>query len=1006
MNTRSRFCGVSLNAGTPILKPLAYSCMALMGASSMTAFAQEGAQLPTLEEVTVTGSRIERTGMNAPTPVTQVTTEELSYMAPGNLIESLSQLPLFYGNTSSAAPGNFFVTPGSGNLNLRGIGTRRTLVLLNGRRVVSSTRYGGTDINVFPEAMISSVESVTGGASAAYGTDAITGVTNFILNTDFEGVDGHAQGGVTSRGDGENWEASFALGAPIGDKFHVLFSTDRFEQDAISTYEGRDWYKSWGLANNADPNGPTTLVRPYVVSTTATFDGRISAPGTPLNDLNFTSDGKSATPFVHNPDYVGTSQSIAGGTGSGDYIGADRPNVAPKFERDSSFVYLDYDVSDNLTLFVQGIYGNSVTTSKNGVGQFQGPFSPMTIYSGNAFLPPSIQQIMDDNGIASFTLNRIGHSSDLGRANGRTIQDTTLASSTIGFDADLDTDGFFDGWRLDGYYQYGESRTKSSQVGGIRIDRIHLAHDAVVDPATGAIVCNVTLVSGLYPDCVPLNPFGRGNMSQAAIDWVTGTEPGQRINTPLYYTQSGYSLGLTDSYISDEAKVTRANIEQEVFEVSINGEILDNRRAGPVSVAVGAGYREEKMNQIVRDSTLPDSNHDTGRPVPANDAALGIRGQPGGDVNNSVAIQYSKVPNILGKMDVTEIFGEVFVPLVANGKLDFDVAARLADYSGSGNVTAYKAGLSTQLTDTFRVRATQSHDVRAGTLSERFDQTGSAGSVMDPFYGGRSNNIFQAQGGDPNVRPEESDTTTFGIVYQPGWADGLSLSVDWYEVKLKDAIIALTSQQILDQCFAGDQVLCGRIQRLPDTTINLIQAQVVNFAKANVNGVDFEIGYRKNVSIFGGGDEFLGFRLLASHLAENSTQNPPSPVIDRAGQLNLFEFPQDKVTANLTYANGPFSAFLQARTVDDGVRDTQAVEGVAIDDNTIDGVTYLDLNLRYEMQVGDGMWEFYGVVNNLTDEDPPVVPNFGFFGATANQTNAGLHDLLGRRYTFGARFSF
>ena len=261
-----------------VLKPLAYSCMVAMGLSHSTVFAQDASQL---EEVTVTGSRIERSGMTTPTPVTVVTADDLSSMAPGGMIEALSQLPLFYGNTSSAAPGNFFATPGSGNLNLRGIGTNRTLVLLDGRRVVPSTRFGGTDINVFPEEMISSVESITGGASAAYGTDAITGATNFLLNKDFEGVKGHAQGGNTSRGDAKNWEAGIALGSDIGEKFHIQFSTDHYERDGVFTYEGRDWYKSWGVVNNADPNGPTTLVRPYVVSTTATFDGLISAPGAP-----------------------------------------------------------------------------------------------------------------------------------------------------------------------------------------------------------------------------------------------------------------------------------------------------------------------------------------------------------------------------------------------------------------------------------------------------------------------------------------------------------------------------------------------------------------------------------------------------------------------------------------------------------------------------------------------------------------------------------------------------
>jgi len=1005
MNTRSDRVAVDGARFELALRPLASACAIALGLGATVAAAQEEGPI---EEVTVTGSLIERTGMNTPTPVTVVTTEDLSLMAPGNMIEALSQLPLFYGNTSSDSPGNYFTSPGSGNLNLRGIGTNRTLVLLNGRRVVSSTRFGGTDINLFPEAMISRVESVTGGASAAYGTDAITGVTNFILDTEFEGVRAHVQGGTTSRGDADNWETSFAFGSEIGERFHILLSTDRYKRDGVFTYEGRDWYKAWGLANNADPNGPTQLVRPYVVSTTATFDGLISAPGTPLHGLNFNSEGTAVTPFVRNPAYTGTSQSIAGGTGSGDFIGADRPNVAPDYERTSSFLYLDFDVNDNIKLFLQGIYGTSVTTTTGNAGQFQFVFSPMTIYSGNAFLPPQIQQIMDDNGIASFTLNRMGHSSDLARGGAWNVQDISLSQATVGLEADLNGGGAFDGWRVNAYYQQGENYTKSSQNGGIRLDRIHLAHDAVIDPATGATVCNVTLVSGLYPDCVPLNPFGRGNMSQEAIDWVTGFDEGQHIDTPLYYTQSGYDLGLRDSYVSESGKIARAWIDQDVFEFSMDGEVFDDRRAGPMSIAFGAGWRKDEMNQIIRSPALPDGNLDTGRPVPANNAALGIRGQPGGDVNNSVAIQYSKVPNVRGKMDVTEYFSEIYLPVVADAKFDVSAAARHADYYGSGGIWAYKLGISSQLTDSFRIRATGSHDVRAGTLADRYDQTGSAGSVTDPFNGNVQTSIFQAGGGNPNIRPEEAETISYGIVYQPNWADGLSISLDTYDVSLTDAISSLTSQQILNQCFASggnDPQFCDRIFRLPDGSINLIQANVLNVAKANVNGVDLEIGYRRSVDWFGGG-ETIGLRLFASHLSENSTQGFQSPKIDRAGQLNLFEYPKDKIMASVNYSRGPLLIFLQGRRVDSGYRDTQAVEGVTIDDNTIDSVTYFDLNLQYRMDVGDGAWTFYGAVTNLTDADPPVVPNFGLFGASANQTNAGLHDLLGRRYTFGASFSF
>src|SRR5690606_9263641 len=182
------------------------------------AYAQEA----TLEEVVTTGSRIRMTGMETPTPVTAMDASELSSMAPGNMIESLSQLPQFLNNSTPQTTLNYAGSGGASNLNLRGIGSQRTLVLLDGRRVTPSSRTNTVDINLFPDAMIRRVETVTGGASAAYGTDAVAGVVNFILDTDFTGVAVSAQSGVTSRGDGDNWEGSFSFGTDIGDKTHLL----------------------------------------------------------------------------------------------------------------------------------------------------------------------------------------------------------------------------------------------------------------------------------------------------------------------------------------------------------------------------------------------------------------------------------------------------------------------------------------------------------------------------------------------------------------------------------------------------------------------------------------------------------------------------------------------------------------------------------------------------------------------------------------------------------------
>ena len=163
----------------------------------------------------------------------------------------MGQLPQFYANATASnfnsGVNGFFNSPGGGSLNLRGIGAKRTLTLLDGRRVVAREHLWRADINTFPEAMLKTIETVTGGASAAYGTDAVAGVVNYILNTDFTGFQGHAQGGRSDRSDADNSEYSLAFGTKLGERSHLLLSAEYFKQDPIETFKGRDWYQQWGM---------------------------------------------------------------------------------------------------------------------------------------------------------------------------------------------------------------------------------------------------------------------------------------------------------------------------------------------------------------------------------------------------------------------------------------------------------------------------------------------------------------------------------------------------------------------------------------------------------------------------------------------------------------------------------------------------------------------------------------------------------------------------------------
>lgn len=1006
--------------------------LAIVLSISMCGLAAQEAE-PSFEEIYVTGTRIQESGMTTPTPVTAVTVEELAIMAPGALIEGMSQLPQFFGNTSTANPGNFFSTPGSGNLNLRGLNTNRTLILLDGRRIVSSTKYGGTDINILPEAMLKGVETVTGGASAAYGTDAVAGVVNFLLDTEYTGTRGHLQGGIASRGDNENWEGSIAVGRDLGEQAHILFSAEHARGDGIYSYDDREWYRSWGLITNTSANvaagAPARLVRPDVVSTGLSLDGIIWAPGTAIHQLEFHPDG-SYSPFVFGSD-VGTNpaHSISNG-GSGADNGAERPFFIPETERDSLFGYADYDLTDNINVYAQGIYGRGYTRQNNVGGAFN-PISgqvnaPITIFRDNAFLPAALNQIMIDNNIASFQLGRIGSNEDLG-ANTFTVTDSKTWSITGGFKVDIDTDGYFDGWTMNGYYQYGHTFTLGSQQGPIRLDRIYLAVDAV--NSGGQIRCRVTVISGLYPDCQPLNLFGRGNASPEAIDWVKGYDTGYQVNTPVYYSDSGYDSGETISYAARPHKENEATLEQHVVELNVSGEVWEGWGAGPVSLALGGHYREEHINQLVyvsQGNTAADPNV---RPVPADDATLGIRGVAANSRRAPGEVQFSTVPNVRGEMSSTEAYSEILVPLLHDlpfiQQLNFNAAGRWTDYSSSGEMWAYKFGVDWTVMDEFRLRGTYSRDVRAATLSERLDQTGGAGNVdwivanpaPPPATLIQRFGITTRNGGNPDVAPESSDTMTVGAVYQPNWLDGLQVSVDWYDVSLQDAIAILPLQTIVDDCqggqpgMTGDQVLCRLIILDPTSSFPVrVDGVYINLNEAKVSGVDAEIAYRADVDWFGGG-ESIRTRAFVTWLEESSRTNRGAGgafiKVDNTGQtgsgLNL---PEWKFTANAAYTRGPFDLFIQGRYIDGGTLNSTWEEGVNVDDNSVDSAFYVDLRASYSLQLAGGEWQVFANATNLLDKDPPITAGYtGLFGSSA-QYNSALFDLLGRRFTVGVNFNF
>jgi outer membrane receptor protein involved in Fe transport len=410
----------------------------------------------------------------------------------------------------------------------------------------------------------------------------------------------------------------------------------------------------------------------------------------------------------------------------------------------------------------------------------------------------------------------------------------------------------------------------------------------------------------------------------------------------------------------------------------------------------------------------------------------GLRFVPSGFLgdSNSSSVLFSSLRTFGGSYNVKEAFAEFQIPLLRDARwarhLELNTAGRWASYSGSGSIWAWKGGVNWSINDQVRLRATQSRDVRAATLQERFDQTRGGVNVQDPANGNTTVTTASFSGGNPNVAPEAADTTTFGVVYRPSWLEGLSTSLDWYRIDISDAIGQLTAQNIVTSCFTGaDASLCQYVVRRdnqPNGVIERVETLFINIAKQKISGIDLETTYRHDVKLFGGGPEQIVWRFIGTHLDDNSLQNRGALPDQRVGQLGPgltggIALPKNKFTTNVSYRNGPFTAFLQGRWYDNGILDRTRKESAVnlidpatgraiatIDDNTVPSTFYADLNLSYTLGSEDNL-ETYLNVTNVFDRAPVLTPDvIGRAGTT--EFNTSIYDVVGRRFILGFNYKF
>ena len=993
-----------------------------------------------IEEISITGSRIRVTqGMAEPVPVTVMTPDQLASLSPGSTgAEQLAQLPTFFNTmTSQRGSGTLYSAAGGSYLNMRNLGMNRTLVLLDGSRLPPADKRGPVNADMLPTALMRSVDTVTGGASAAYGADALGGVVNFILDREFEGLKVDVGTGVTEWGDGQRYNVGVAGGFRVGERLNVIGSFNTTEIDQINrraddVMNGTDWYKQVGHvtcpAFIAGKGGPQRCTVPYTTSTRRAAGGMLwsrvndsASTKAPLTDFSmngmvFTDDGMGVRPFVRSPVYAGTHD-----PGSTSTMGGDANN--PEFQtaiqgynavtgrevvNRSGFIGLQYEFSDSLTGFAQALAGRSESRFTNNTGgrTFDGNWHGK-LFSGNPFLPENVQDAMEDAGVENIQIWNREKPTDPNNLD-YGIEESgvfTTQAYQAGFDYE-----FENGWALRASYQTGESHRMTGIFNSMRVDNTYLGMDAVLDPTTGAVVCNVNtynptaaqLAAAVVPRLSSPGgvPGGTANAKTTApLASPVGLDGTIRNCTPLNIIGLANHTSSAKAY-SGTPKMGEGIVEQDFAEVLLTGELYEGWGYGPISFAAGLTYRDQSFT----DQALPTYVDVLGPPV--NVPALGIRGFPPGYAAGSSNLHaFSTVPNVGGGYDVTEWFGELNAPIweseSGDQRIGGSVAFRQSDYSNlSDTLDSWKVGLDIQVFEDLRLRFTRSKDIREATFSERFDTQSGGTNLVDPFQNGTQYDTTVTSGGNPLLRPEHAQTNVMGFVYQPSALPGLSMSADWYDIKVADSIAQLGPQRIVDECYAGNTVLCSQLVK-DSGNIGRIFNVYLNVASARVQGVDFELTYDMEPNFFDNQQESFEIRALAGHIKERSDTpfGNPSPTRLEGSRGT----PQVQALLTTNYGIGAWNIQLQQRHVDGVILNRRWTEGKHVDDNTVSSGNTTNARVRYTSEMASGgTWSLSFDITNLMDRGHPIIAGSGDRPQIVDFDN----DIYGRRYFVSLNATF
>jgi len=950
--------------------------------SSTTTTVQAPSPESVVENVEVSASRITTGGFSAPTPVTVLGAADLEAIAQPSIANALVQLPALAGSRTTTQGTNNASGAANGlqTLSLRNLGTNRTLVLMDGQRIVPAALDGTVDIGQLPQALIRRVDVVTGGASASWGSDAVAGVVNFIIDKKFEGFKGNFNAGVSDYGDDASVQAQMAAGTSFaGGRGHVEAALEFDSSDGVPRAIGtRPWYKAayvlqQSIAQTA-PGAPQYLVRENVGIYQFPPGGVITAG--PLKGITFGSGG-TVSNFAYGSPIVGLFQ--VGGDPT-TQLGKLHSGLDPTQKRGNFYGRVSYDLSSNTSIYADFMYGMEHNRTLVVANQYQP--ATLTMQCGNPFLPTSVKNSCAANNITSFQYGSdiwdVNIQSPVGGDNA--VVTRTLRRVTIGGNGVFKA--FGSDWSWDFYGEHGWNTISD-----------HLTNMTIVPLLKEAINVN-TDVSGTpqcanpvarTQGCLPLNIFGYNVADPRALRWVEGNP----------------NIG---PFLNSQQR-------EEMVSLALNAVPLKNW-AGDISLAAGLEYREEGMAQ--QDDGIGSGN--VGNPLLTTVGTKNPLLSPTG--NNWQTGNFRAAP--AATYHVSEAFVETVVPLMKNvsfGDLELNLAGRATQYSGAGYVSTWKVGMTyaPSFIDGIKLRALQSRDVRAPNLSE-FSSANVTGStfIIDrlPPYANQSFAVFNSTTGNPDLKPEKSQTTQVGIVFSPSWFSGFNFSADYYRIALKGGIGSISAQQVMDACALHNADACSLITFDATNTPIGIRTTKLNLSSIVTDGVDIETSYQANMGDLVSwmtGDVTL--RALATHATKFITNPglPGVPVAEAAGD-NSSNLAHWKGYTSETYATDKWSLSLIQRYISSGTLNrswvqcttgcpTPTLNNPTVDYNHVDGAFYLDVGGTYNLTPG---MQFYFKIDNIANLDPPLVPQVNFF---ANGTNPGLYDTIGRYYRIGVRLT-